>query len=106
MIRRPPRSTLFPYTTLFRSISPWGVLVAVVLATLAGMALTASGKAPKRTVVRAGRVLKESTGVMRANQAIVIEGDKILQIAPSSEVTAAIRGATVTPTVFTSLRRR
>src|SRR3712207_7350627 len=23
MIRRPPRSTLFPYTTLFRSIEPW-----------------------------------------------------------------------------------
>src|SRR3712207_7742049 len=23
MIRRPPRSTLFPYTTLFRSIGPW-----------------------------------------------------------------------------------
>src|SRR3989442_3126107 len=23
MIRRPPRSTLFPYTTLFRSMSPW-----------------------------------------------------------------------------------
>src|SRR2546429_6826950 len=23
MIRRPPRSTLFPYTTLFRSIFPW-----------------------------------------------------------------------------------
>src|ERR1051326_3555687 len=23
MIRRPPRSTLFPYTTLFRSVSPW-----------------------------------------------------------------------------------
>src|SRR2546429_5858864 len=27
MIRRPPRSTLFPYTTLFRSISPAGLLV-------------------------------------------------------------------------------
>src|SRR5256885_13299620 len=26
MIRRPPRSTLFPYTTLFRSISPPGHL--------------------------------------------------------------------------------
>src|SRR2546422_3203906 len=26
MIRRPPRSTLFPYTTLFRSMSPLGVL--------------------------------------------------------------------------------
>src|SRR5690242_20812786 len=25
MIRRPPRSTLFPYTTLFRSISPESV---------------------------------------------------------------------------------
>src|SRR5262245_64404211 len=24
MIRRPPRSTLFPYTTLFRSVSPGG----------------------------------------------------------------------------------
>src|SRR3712207_8270777 len=23
MIRRPPRTTLFPYTTLFRSRSPW-----------------------------------------------------------------------------------
>src|SRR5258708_27774845 len=23
MIRRPPRSTLFPYTTLFRSLGPW-----------------------------------------------------------------------------------
>src|SRR5688572_32549016 len=23
MIRRPPRSTLFPYTTLFRSFLPW-----------------------------------------------------------------------------------
>src|SRR5262245_62294602 len=24
MIRRPPRSTLFPYTTLFRSVQRWG----------------------------------------------------------------------------------
>src|SRR5260221_2725205 len=26
MIRRPPRSTLFPYTTLFRSVRAWGRL--------------------------------------------------------------------------------
>src|SRR2546430_7352101 len=26
MIRRPPRSTLFPYTTLFRSVRPGGML--------------------------------------------------------------------------------
>src|SRR3712207_9288970 len=25
MIRRPPRSTLFPYTTLFRSVEPLGI---------------------------------------------------------------------------------
>src|SRR3712207_7553695 len=28
MIRRPPRSTLFPYTTLFRSSPSWGRMVA------------------------------------------------------------------------------
>src|SRR5258707_4592328 len=28
MIRRPPRSTLFPYTTLFRSLVPCGLLAA------------------------------------------------------------------------------
>src|SRR5260221_1005633 len=31
MIRRPPRSTLFPYTTLFRSISPACSAVAFVV---------------------------------------------------------------------------
>src|SRR2546427_4254092 len=30
MIRRPPRSTLFPYTTLFRSPRPFDVLAALV----------------------------------------------------------------------------
>src|SRR4051794_41713546 len=30
MIRRPPRSTLFPYTTLFRSLSGLGAAVEVV----------------------------------------------------------------------------
>src|SRR5258706_12686705 len=29
MIRRPPRSTLFPYTTLFRSQPTWGVGLAL-----------------------------------------------------------------------------
>src|SRR2546429_5155870 len=34
MIRRPPRSTLFPYTTLFRSSDPVTVPIAVPLAAL------------------------------------------------------------------------
>src|SRR5256885_5970053 len=42
MIRRPPRSTLFPYTTLFRSISRIGRLLARVVGLVGGV-LAASG---------------------------------------------------------------
>ena len=72
-----------------REISRWGVASAVVLAALAVLAISASAQVPKRTVIRAGHVLNVRTGELRANQAIVIEGDKIAQIAPSSEVAAA-----------------
>src|SRR2546430_11083580 len=37
MIRRPPRSTLFPYTTLFRSIA--GIVAGAVYGTCVGNAL-------------------------------------------------------------------
>src|SRR5437588_6839009 len=39
MIRRPPRSTLFPYTTLFRSPGPLAAVLAaaIALATLAAV---------------------------------------------------------------------
>jgi len=43
----------------------------------------------KRTVIRAGHVLDVRTGQLRADQAIAIEGDKIVQIGPSAEVKAA-----------------
>src|SRR3712207_7254597 len=50
MIRRPPRSTLFPYTTLFRSFGGdlflaviAGVAFATILAVVAGLVLSASG---------------------------------------------------------------
>src|SRR3712207_8211725 len=36
MIRRPPRSTLFPYTTLFRSV----LLVAILLAAIASQGVS------------------------------------------------------------------
>src|SRR5689334_23501948 len=41
MIRRPPRSTLFPYTTLFRSVV---LAVGVVVAVLAAAELVAVGE--------------------------------------------------------------
>src|SRR2546430_4085669 len=50
MIRRPPRSTLFPYTTLFRSHQPWARILR-------------RARAPRR--VRAGR--------LRAQQAAALE---------------------------------
>jgi imidazolonepropionase-like amidohydrolase len=73
------------------------VAFALVLAAMAGMAFTASAQSPvpKRTVIRAGRVLNVRTGELRANQAIVIEGDKIAQIAPASEVKAASGDTTI-----------
>lgn len=76
-------------------ISRWGVAFAAVLAILAGMAITATAQAPKRTVIRAGRVLNVRTGELKTNQAIVIEGDKIAQIAPSSQVTAGPGDTTI-----------
>src|SRR3712207_8618977 len=46
MIRRPPRSTLFPYTTLFRSLAevPAGVSVATLLDHAAMAAVIASSE--------------------------------------------------------------
>ena len=73
----------------------WGVAFAFALVTLAGLAITTSAQAPKRTVIRAGRVLNVRTGELRAKQAIVVEGDKIAQIAPSSEITAAAGDTTI-----------
>src|SRR5712675_403184 len=53
MIRRPPRSTLFPYTTLFRSVGDVGKLVGVghPPATADGTDLTAAGRGESGTGV-------------------------------------------------------
>src|SRR5260370_10431253 len=47
MIRRPPRSTLFPYTTLFRSV--WTIIIADLVMSLdnvMGVAAAAKGSGP------------------------------------------------------------
>src|SRR2546430_14305352 len=61
MIRRPPRSTLFPYTTLFRSHQPWARILR-------------RARAPRR--VRAGR--------LRAQQAAALERQLARHAARSS----------------------
>ncbi len=80
-----------------RKISRLGAAIVAALAAIVGIAITASAQAPtpKRTVVRAGHVLNVRTGELRSNQTIVIEGDKISQIAPSSEVKAAAGDTTI-----------
>ena len=86
-----------PWANALRKISRLAEISVAVLAILGGMASIASAQmaAPKRTVIHAGHVLDVRTGELRANQAILIEGDKIVQIAPSSEVTAAVGDATI-----------
>jgi imidazolonepropionase-like amidohydrolase len=90
------KNSMSPASSM-REIVRKGVVIVAILAMLAGMATTASAQspAPKRTVIRAGHVLNVRTGELRANQAIVIEGDKIVQIAASTEVAAAAGDITI-----------
>src|SRR5579862_206374 len=55
-------------------------------------ALAQTAPPPKRVVVRAGRLLDVKSGKMLADQAIVIEGDKIVSIGPANS--AQMDGAT------------
>src|SRR3712207_6942877 len=65
MIRRPPRSTLFPYTTLFRSTR--------VLRPPAGIVALGPGRQPERSLQRAER------GMRRRRDDLVDHTDLFLQ---------------------------
>ena len=59
-------------------------------------------QAPGRIVVRAGRLLDVKTGKTLTDQAIVIEGDKIVSVGPASAASASastinLPNATVLP---------
>src|SRR5437016_9512930 len=88
---------LLPRVRPVRKVSRWEAAFAAILTILAGRAVTANaqGQAPKRTVIRAGRVLNVRTGELRGNQSIVIEGDKISQIAPFAEVKVSVGDTTI-----------
>src|SRR3989441_10408354 len=77
MIRRPPRSTLFPYTTLFRS---WPVPVSEQLA----KAVVVAPSAKKLTVpVAKGGVATESVTVAEIGRAACRERGEISVVAVS-----------------------
>src|SRR5690349_23361501 len=60
MLRRPPRSTLFPYTTLFRSVlviaTPCPLILAAPIAIVAGI----SRAAHRGVIVKGGGALERS----------------------------------------------
>src|SRR6266850_2344828 len=80
-----------------QQISRGAKVLALVLALLLGIGSTSRAQTPaaKKTILRAGRILNVHTGELKANQAIVIEGEKIAQIAPSSEIKAGPGDTTI-----------
>ena len=61
-------------------------ILVVVLLAFAPLALAQEGikLAPKRTLIRAGRVLNVKTGELLRDQALVINGDRIEKIVPAA----------------------
>jgi imidazolonepropionase-like amidohydrolase len=74
----------------------------VLLALVAAAAAQTPAPQPKRLVLRAGRLLDVKSGNTLTNQAIVVEGDKIVSVGPVAEIKAAagaidLPNATVLP---------
>src|SRR2546430_17638680 len=88
MIRRPPRSTLFPYTTLFRSDSD-------VLNSIGGCATAAEHRAPA--------TLPLAAAPMPARLAVTVGGDAVARVrvrrggAPPAGGPPKIRGGSHNP---------
>src|SRR2546426_11396499 len=103
MIRRPPRSTLFPYTTLFRSLVSYGS-TRLLLAGDAGMPTEAhlAGQVGRVTLLKVGhhgsrgatsdRWLDE----LRPAEAVISVGAKNRYGHPAPEAIARLRGHGVT----------
>ena len=85
------------HSTNIARLKRWGVGLAVVFSLQFSLAaaIRAQSAAAKRTILHPGRVLDVRTGELRANQAVVIEGDKIAQIGPANELKAAAGDATI-----------
>lgn len=80
-----------------RGISRWAAPLVLSCTALVGVSVPtqAQGPAGKRTILRPGRVLDVRTGELRSNQAVVTEGERILEIAPAGEVQATAGDATI-----------
>ncbi len=74
-------------------------LVAILLVVSVGFSIPTTGQnpAPTRvTFIKAGRLVDVTNGKVRENQGILVEGAKIVQVGPLSEITGKVpAGATV-----------
>src|SRR2546430_10339682 len=80
MIRRPPRSTLFPYTTLFRSEHPEEGAKIVELAIEQALARLSKGKKVERKkssgiATLPGKLVDCASGDVTRNELFLVEGD-------------------------------
>jgi imidazolonepropionase-like amidohydrolase len=75
-----------------RQLSGSLLSIVMLLGVLPGslVAQTPSAPAPKRVVVRAGRLLDVKTGKTLADQAILIENDKIVSVGPAASAPAGV----------------
>src|SRR2546430_6343406 len=65
MIRRPPRSTLFPYTTLFRSLHRWLEFIDALVAVRIGGVLTFDAHRDVRSEEHTSELQSQSNLVCR-----------------------------------------
>ena len=85
------------YSRNIARLKRWGLALAMISSIQFSLAaaIYAQSTTTKRTVIHPGRVLDVRTGELRINQAVVIEGDKIAQVGPASEVKAAAGDTTI-----------
>src|SRR2546422_4548784 len=80
MIRRPPRSTLFPYTTLFRSIIPWMAITAP------GVAVAMAVRSPASSLTVTLGVAGQAAGPAAANDGRLAVGTVLRSEEHTSEL--------------------
>src|SRR5437773_9626628 len=71
MIRRPPRSTLFPYTTLFRSCDFWPVYLALDLRRAAACVAKAAAEAASGVCFKSSLRSEEHTSELQSHHDLV-----------------------------------
>src|SRR5690242_21305059 len=71
MIRRPPRSTLFPYTTLFRSVTGGATALAMLVGVPAGYGIARMAAHKSAIVILIARRSEEHTSELQSHVNLV-----------------------------------